>query len=362
MVKLATYSAAIGIIALALTGSCGEPLGPRPFQWTEIYTFPSNVRASAVTCYPRGLNFASGSVRDGATAGEYAVLYNDDSGLGEVYRSPHRDSAFEDVRSYFYRHCVAVGWRGEGTARRPLVVRCEGGAVYTEVDIPADVTASSFTKVYPRNEGVYWILGDDGVYLYEWGRWRRVADAAGASAADLAVTDGGRAFYLRVAAGGAELAISDDRGASWTAEAVRYNPGRYEINPAYGVVIEPAGETAYLAARASVAGGDSPYAVIALRDGAAPGNGSFDVAFAANADARGVAVKAMAFKDEATGAAVGPGTSLMLDGKWRLDAVTPGLAMDFVDVVPYAATRFYALASYEHVPQGRRYSIFYAGR
>jgi hypothetical protein len=358
--NLDRYKAAAVLAALAL--SCGEPLGPRPFPWTEVYTFPGNVRVSAVTRYPHGLTFASGSVRDGTPAREYAVLYNDEAEFAEAYRSPHPDSAFEAVRSYFYRHCVAVGWRVAGTARRPLVVRYEGGTVYTEVDIPADVTASSFTKVYPLNEGVYWILGDDGVYLYEWGRWRRVADAAGASDSDLAVTEGGRAFYLRLTGGGAELAISDDLGASWTTEAVRFNPGLYEINPAYGVVIEPAGETVYLAARASVAGGDSPYAIIGLRDGAAPGNGSFDVAFAANADARGVAVKAMAFKDEAKGAAVGPGTSLTLEGEWRVDAVAPGLAMDFVDMAPDMGTGFYAVASYEHVPRGRRYAIFYAGR
>ena len=169
-----------GGVAFLIALSCGEPLGPRPFPWSEAYTFPGNVRISAVTCYPHGLTFASGSVRDGAPAREYAVLYYNEAGFAEVYRSPYPDSAFEDVRSYFYRHCVAAGWRVAGTARRPLVVRYEGGTVYTEVDIPADVTASSFTKVYPRNEGVYWILGDDGVYLYEWGRWRRVADAAGA--------------------------------------------------------------------------------------------------------------------------------------------------------------------------------------
>jgi hypothetical protein len=349
MVKLAKYSAAIGISALALIGSCGEAMGPREHRWREVASFDGKVNALAVT--DEDIVYCAGAKNDGAGPG---VIYRfAGSEIEEFFVSPYEEGAFYALDSQGVYLWAGGSKTPTGQTIRPYLVRYDGRA-WKELDVPASVTENGFTDVFAVAENLCWLNTGREIYTYENGVWQKRLAQSGPRSVGLTVSPGGRAYALFE--GGVidpwlTVYISDDRGETWVTERPELDTGYYGLGSKIPPALTTRGESLCLGEQLGllfVPRGEDPgtsYDAVIGRDDAPPGEGSYDIEFIAPNGPYFYNIRDMAFRDEFNGYVVGTLTSVALDnGQW-IQEVLPESLLPHFEHVAAGRSSFWAVAS-----------------
>jgi hypothetical protein len=269
-----------------------------------------------------------------------AVVYRYDGfTVSEEFRAPYDNSRFYDIESAAGTLWV-TGWKLDNNEFEPCLFRMDGEE-WTEVAVPASVNTYVFEAVFPVSSDFCWLANDEVVYTYDNGEWTEVLPR-GLKGKDfeLAVTGNGRAFAFEAGPGRAEdtVYVSDDRGASWTAEPLDLQTEMYY---AYGSLCytAAAGEglfiTMPLISGLSEETEGPQYLGVIVRDEAPPGKGKYETSYVGDLgwlvipDTWG-----MAFRDPSDGYVVGYELSLALEsGQWYPEDLPDPGALHFRDVV-----------------------------
>ena len=149
---------------------------------------------------------------------------------------------------------------------------------------------------------------------------------------DIAVAPGDSSI---VYAGGQEdgyvkVFRSADGGNSWARERIPVNYPLYEIRTPKQAKVAAAGETAFISIDLHGKAPEFPLVGVVGRDDAPPGEGAYDIAFAAPHGPYFYDIKSMAFRSTADGYVVGPLTSIVLeDGAWVKETVPEAWSPEF---------------------------------
>jgi hypothetical protein len=251
--------------------------------------------------------------------------------LAEVFRAPYADSEFSAV-GCGGGEIWAIGATFAGGRTRSYCVQSGDGEKWEEVPVPAGLYLGG--PIFVRPNGVVWLRGaeeeSEAIYTYEKGIWRRHEATAGAYTLRLAVTEGGRVFVYYYQNKNLTMMVSDDGGNSWARETIPVNFPLYEIRTPKQANIAAAGETAFIST--DLYGKTPKFDLVGIvgRDDAPPGEGTYDVVFAAPHGPYFYDIKAMAFRSPSDGYAVGPLTSVSLrDGEWLKEIVSEAWSPEF---------------------------------
>jgi hypothetical protein len=292
------------------------------------------VRFPEDTKHIRGLAVAAGGAvyAAGCTADDVAVVYRyADRKLAQVFRAPYADSEFAAVGSGG-GEIWAVGPRYAGGVTKSYCVRSADGEKWEEVPVPAGLGLGG--PVFVRPNGVVWLRGAEGesqaIYTYGNGVWRRHDATAGADTLRLAVTERGRVYVYYYQNKKLTMMITDDGGTSWARERIPVNYPLCEIRTPRQAKIAAAGETAFMSIDLQGKAPEFPLVGVIGRDDAPPGEGTYDVAFAAPHGPNFYDIKSMAYRSTADGYIVGPLTSIVLEnGVWVKETVPEAWSPEF---------------------------------
>jgi hypothetical protein len=322
-----------GGVAVFVLLSCGEAVLSSPTRWTERSRFPEDTK------HIRGLAVAGGGAvyAAGCTEDDVAVVYRyADGNLARVFRAPYADSEFSAV-GCGGGEIWAVGSKVAGGLTRGYCVRSADGEKWEEVSVPAGLGLGG--PAFVRPNGVVWLRGGEGesqaIYTYGNGFWRRHDATAGADTLRLALTERGRVYVYYYRNKNLTMMISDDGGNSWARERIPVDYPLYEIRAPRQAKIAAAGEAAFLSIDLHGKAPEFPSVGIIGRDDAPPGEGAYDVAFAAPHGPYFYDIKSMAYRSTADGYIVGPLTSIVLEnGVWVKETVPEAWSPEFRLVAP----------------------------
>jgi hypothetical protein len=309
-----------------------EPVSRRA-SWREVAPLPEGVRTFyGMAVAPDGAFYAAAAYSKDSFSDPFGVVYRSDGGaLEEVFRSPEAGTGLGAIGAAG-DVIWAAGSKKIDMDYRPYVVRFAEGR-WREVNVPAEVEGRYFSAAYPLGSDFCWFKSEEGIYTYDNGSWRTalvLEERHGKD--DFCVAARGRAFFAGPATktnppGGAavKIFVSDDRGASWREETMRYpDLGR----PFYGPVrmVRAAGDEIFALTlvqlpRYLMREGHYYTTAIFRRDGAPAGRGHYSLVFEAERGDYFSYIDAMAFRSAAEGYAVGPFTSVALErGEWHVEA------------------------------------------
>jgi len=314
--------AAAAIYGGLIIFSCADaPTGARATLWVSVNTFPDETHAiKGLAGGDGGVVYAVGT----AYSPDRGVVYRyDGTGITEVFVSPYTATAFNSVSSAG-GEIWAVGKKANnGNTSRPYVVRNAAGRWEEVEGIPED-GEYGLRSVVRTTGGRIWMAGDKTVYTIEDGVWRTALRFDRPASGTLRVTENGRAFFYLFdgPADTASIFVSEDGGASWTKETLPRNYGFFTVQDIGNAVPAVGGERYYIAVRLRGRSGDEEilYNGILERDGAPPGEGSYEIVFMAPLGPYFNDIRDMAFYSETDGYAVGYLTSLARnDGEWVME-------------------------------------------
>ena len=316
----AVLTAAAAFFVLCAAACADAPYYLRLDRGGWVTGFPENVeRLKAVAEGPDGDVYV---VASDVTIPDYprAVVYRyNRSGLEEVFRGPYDNAYFDDL-AFGGGALWVCGKKYVGYGYEPYLVRSEA-AKWAEIDVPSSVDVTELTAVFPVSRNFCWLETPRAVHVYDDGRWAEVfrADAFPCNL-KLAVAETGRAFVCVTSLKPAKrtIYVSDDAGATWAAETMDLGTDLYDFYD-YPSSVQAAGAGLFISTllrSESLEKKKAPvYVAVVGRDGANPGQGSYDISYLALSSwGYGYYVQDMAFRDEDNGYVVGYKTSIAREG------------------------------------------------
>jgi hypothetical protein len=300
-VKLRAYKAracksAIFIFFLAifvLLNCTGAPKGASPTLWEKVAAVPSG----AVCIFAE----EDDRIWLGGAENEEAVIWRwDGVDLREEFRLLGVDSVIRDLD---FRE--GTGWAAgsvdDAVAGTGLVMKYDRGEWTRVANVPE--TRFGFFKLSAVSRDVCWFLGSGSAFKYAGGTWARFGDFP--NARDIAFTEKGRGFITTDM--GPYIWAFD--GSAWVRENIVLPPGlsTYGLN---GTAAVPGA----VFSNCVLSWDELPdfyYGAILKRDGAAPGEGTYELVFFAPPGPYFYGIKALAFADSENGVAVGYLTSVV---------------------------------------------------
>jgi hypothetical protein len=311
--------------------SCSDaPLGPETTLWEPATSLPEDLRFTGITAQNGGAIFISSSSYSSEVPS--AIYKYENGALIEDFLVPENWS-FNGISSYL--GCVfAVGTKETSVsspARAPYMMHNSGAGW---VEIPVEVEQiDSLTDVFAINETDCWVLGLDAedshsvLIKYADGEWTRYDDDVN-NVETAAYCPRSGVLYVACDYGVGEgpvwkLAITADSGVTWALEEIKLNTGSFEFRRLplqYKAFYAVPGALFFTAEVWS--GGEKYEGAIVKRTGA-PGAGVYGLEFYSKTGSYFWDVRALAFKDEHNGMALGSETSIVYDDPdWVLEMVT----------------------------------------
>jgi hypothetical protein len=354
------YVAYLSLFILNLSYlSCSDaPLGPTDSKWSIKATFPDEwFLPECIACSQNGSVYVVG--RNPVTDRNNVIYRYDGYLLTEDFVSPYEGSDFYGI-DFFNDTGYAVGHKPGG----PYMVRYDGSG-WSEVNIN-DSEIASFRKVFAINDSDCWLVADtyssvDGVPVKYAGTVFSVYN-------DFAYVT--KAFYYRnedilycLNGSGSgsvpEIIITADGGNSWIEEEIKLDCTTYEIgNPPRRSLYGVNGALYFNASvKTREVSDDSDYGGIIKRAGP-PGAGKYEIVFISPEAPYFSDVRALAFKDEKHGLAVGHETSVLYeDSYWLLETYRDDYAINTFEGITACPDGYWAFAYYAGPPS--EYRLFY---
>ena len=201
------------------------------------------------------------------------------------------------------------------------------------VEIPVEVEQiDSLWDVFAVNETDCWVLGSDAeddhivIMKYVDGKWTRYDCVNNIETAAYCPRSG--VLYVVCDYGGAEgpiwkLAITADSGVTWAVEEIKLNTGLFEFRGLSNWYKAFYAVDGALFFSAEVEFNGEKYKGAIIKRTGAPGAGVYELAFCSNTGPYFWDVRALVFKDEHNGMALGQETSVVYDDPdWVLEMVT----------------------------------------
>ena len=337
---------------VALSLSCGDPVGPATSAWQTLASFgEGRCQVTAIGVEGDAVFFAfqwneapTPSIkyyRNGTVTNVFRV------DLKTAYWASIEDIAIKEgsgwaVGSRAFEVENSDGWRFE-----PFLIQYNG-RVWREVQLDGAIPAGKFRRVVPINYDSFWFLFDEGTYgdfepttLWKYERGGLVEYPRVKAEAVVYDADTGTTFALALK-NGVQVLISPDEGVTWFEEKVKfenpwsnYEPDRISACTANGIL--------YVATTDS--NGD-PIASTVYRRFGAPGAGEYELLLYCPVGPNFGEIESVAVDDRGRILAVGKWTSAFYDGlSWAQESLPQ--KNHFYDI-NVGAKGFYAAANDEN--------------